>query len=332
MKYGYFDDLNQEYIINRPDTPTPWVNYLGSPEYGAIISNNAGGYSFAKSGANGRILRYVFNQFDQPGRYLYIRDNESQDYWSASWQPVGKDLNKYKSKCHHGLGYTKMTAEYSGITSSALYYVPLDKSYEVWALTVTNQSKHIRNLTLTGYAEFTNHSNYEQDQVNLQYSLFISKTLFDKNRIIQQIHGNLDAIPTHEKIDEKNVTERFFGLVGAEVSSYCGDKEHFLGKYHGYQNPQGISSGNLGNVTSYNENSCGALSCTIALAAGETKTILFLLGPNSSSEAEAIMKTYANPSENIKSEILEIKKSWMEKLKHLKVNTPSSEFNTMVNT
>ncbi len=332
MKYGYFDDLNQEYIINRPDTPTPWVNYLGSPEYGAIISNNAGGYSFAKSGVNGRILRYVFNQFDQPGRYLYIRDNESQDYWSASWQPVGKDLNKYKSKCHHGLGYTKMTAEYSGITSSALYYVPLDKSYEVWALTVTNQSKHIRNLTLTGYAEFTNHSNYEQDQVNLQYSLFISKTLFDKNRIIQQIHGNLDAIPTHEKIDEKNVTERFFGLVGAEVSSYCGDKEHFLGKYHGYQNPQGISSGNLGNVTSYNENSCGALSCTIALAAGETKTILFLLGPNSSSEAEAIMKTYANPSENIKSEILEIKKSWMEKLKHLKVNTPSSEFNTMVNT
>ena len=67
MKYGYFDDKNREYVIERPDTPAPWVNYLGSPEYGAIISNNAGGYSFAKSGANGRILRYVFNNFDQPG-------------------------------------------------------------------------------------------------------------------------------------------------------------------------------------------------------------------------------------------------------------------------
>ena len=57
MKYGYFDNENREYVITNPATPAPWVNYLGSPEYGAIISNNAGGYSFAKSGANGRILR-----------------------------------------------------------------------------------------------------------------------------------------------------------------------------------------------------------------------------------------------------------------------------------
>ena len=77
MQYGYFDDNRREYVITRPDTPKPWVNYLGSPEYGALISNNAGGYSFAKSGANGRILRYVFNQFDQPGRYLYLRYNNS---------------------------------------------------------------------------------------------------------------------------------------------------------------------------------------------------------------------------------------------------------------
>ena len=165
MKYGFFDDTNREYIIDRPDTPRPWVNYLGSPEYGAIISNNAGGYSFAKSGANGRILRYIFNSFDQPGRYLYIRDNDSKDFWSASWQPVGKDLDRYKSKCHHGMGYTRMTATYDGISSEASYYVPLGKSYEVWGLSITNDSSHTRTLTLTGYAEFTNHSNYEQDQV-----------------------------------------------------------------------------------------------------------------------------------------------------------------------
>ena len=91
MKYGYFDDKEREYVIDRPDTPSPLVNYLGSPEYGAIISNNAGGDSFARSGANGLILRYIFNQFYQPGRYSYIRDNASCDYWSASWQPVGKD-------------------------------------------------------------------------------------------------------------------------------------------------------------------------------------------------------------------------------------------------
>ena len=147
MRYGYFDDKNREYVIDRPDTPAPWVNYLGSPEYGAIISNHAGGYSFVKSGANGRILRYVFNNFDQPGRYLYIRDNQSGDYWSASWQPVGKDLAHYKSTCRHGMGYTRMTACYDGIESEALYYVPLGKSHEVWALSVTNRSDVQRDLT-----------------------------------------------------------------------------------------------------------------------------------------------------------------------------------------
>lgn len=332
MKYGHFDDTNREYVIDRPDTPSPWVNYLGSPEYGAIISNNAGGYSFAKSGANGRILRYIFNSFDQPGRYIYIRDNKSLDYWSASWQPVGKDLDDYKCQCRHGMGYTRMSADYDKISSEATYYVPLGGSYEVWALSVTNHSAQDRELTLTGYAEFTNHSNYEQDQVNLQYSLFITRTLFDRNQIIQQIHGNLDAIPENANIDEKNVTERFFGLAGADVSSYCGEKEYFLGKYHNYSNPQGIISGDLGNMTSYNENACGALSCTITLKPSETKTVAFLLGTGSSENAAAILDTYASLTEMVKKELSELKTYWHQKLDHLKINTPSPEFNTMLNT
>ena len=332
MNYGYFDSLNREYVITRPDTPAPWVNYLGSPEYGAIISNNAGGYSFAKSGANGRILRYIFNSFDQPGRYLYLRDNDSADYWSASWQPVGKSLDLCRYECRHGMGYTVMTADYSGIRSEATYYVPLGKSYEVWTLSVSNHSERARDLTLTGYAEFTNHSNYEQDQVNLQYSLFITKTLFEKNRIIQQIHGNLDALPEDGQVDSKNVTERFFGLAGAEVASYCGEKEHFLGKYHGYGNPLGVISGSLGNVDSYNENSCGALSCQVTLAPGETKTILFALGPDGSEAADSILDSYADPAAQTKKELQELKSFWYEKLDHLKVRTPSPEFDTMLNT
>ena len=331
MRYGYFDDKNREYVIERPDTPAPWVNYLGSPEYGAIISNNAGGYSFEKSGANGRILRYVFNNFDQPGRYIYIRDNESKDYWSASWQPVGKDLTCYQSECRHGMGYTKIAANYDGIRSQATYYVPLGKSHEVWSLCVTNNSNKRRSLTLTGYAEFTNHSNYEQDQVNLQYSLFISKTSFIQNRIMQDVHGNLDSIPCSEQIDHKNVTHRFFGLAGAAVSSYCGGKEEFLGRYHGYGNPQGVISGNLGNITSYNENSCGALSCCMTLMPGETKTILFLLGMKSSAEADSVISCYAHPEEVVSQELMMLKKDWNKRLEGLQVNTPSPEFNTMLN-
>lgn len=332
MQYGYFDDAKREYVITRPDTPAPWANYLGSPEYGAIISNNAGGYSFAKSGANGRILRYVFNNFDQPGRYIYIRDNESKDYWSASWQPVGKDLETYKSECRHGMAYTRLMADYSNIHSEALYYVPLNQSYEVWNLTVTNNSDKVRSLTLTGYAEFTNNSNYEQDQVNLQYSLFITKTAFEKNRIRQLIHGNLDGLEEGKDVDDKIVTERFFGLAGAEVASYCGDKEKFIGKYHGYGNPAGVEQGDLGNALSYNENACGGLATVVTLQPGESKTVAFVLGMKYNDEAEAVMAAYANPTDTCEKELQELIAYWHGKVEAFQVKTPSPEFNTMINT
>lgn len=332
MKYGYFDDEKREYVINRPDTPAPWANYLGSPEYGAVISNNAGGYSFAKSGANGRILRYIFNSFDEPGRYIYLRDNDSKDYWSASWQPVGKDLADYKSECRHGTAYTRMAADYADIHSEVLYYVPLDRDYEVWNLRVTNNSGETRNLNITGYAEFTNNSNYEQDQVNLQYSQFITRTVFCGNRICQLIHGNLDGLEDGKDVDDKIVVERFFGLAGAEVSSYCGDKEEFLGRYHGYGNPEGVIQGKLNGALNYNENGCGALSSQILLEPGETKDLAFILGMKYNAEAGQILDRYQDTEKTCASELDELVTYWHGKLSHFQVKTPSPEFNTMINT
>ena len=332
MQYGYFDNEKREYVITKPDTPAPWANYLGSPEYGAIISNNAGGYSFAKSGANGRILRYIFNSFDQPGRYIYIRDNESKDYWSASWQPVGKDLSTYKSKCCHGTAYTRMIADYSGIHSEVCYYVPLNQAYEVWKLQLTNESKKEREITITGYAEFTSNSNYEQDQVNLQYSKFITRTEFKENRIRQLIHGNLDGLEEGKEVDEKIVTERFFGLAGATVTSYCGDKEKFLGNYRGYGNPIGVEMGELGGKMNYNGNSCGALSSKLVLQPGETIDMAFILGMKYEEESKEILKKYRKVSEICEREVSELISYWHEKLSHLQVKTPSREFDTMINT
>ncbi len=330
MQYGYFDDQAREYVITRPDTPAPWANYLGSPEYGALISNNAGGYSFVKSGANGRILRYVFNQFDQPGRYIYLRDNESGDFWSASWQPVGKPLDVYTCQCRHGMGYTRMLADYDGIHSEAAYYVPLGGSHEVWLLTVTNRSGRKRALTLTGYAEFTNNGNYEQDQVNLQYSQFVTRTLFDNGRIRQQIHGNLDV--QDSEVDKKSVIERFFALAGAPVSSYCGDKAEFLGGYRGYGNPIGVEAGNLGNSLSYNGNGCGALSAVISLEPGETRTIAFLLGEKDEKESAALLAAYQEPETVCGRELEELIRHWHGRFSRFQVKTPCPEFDTMVNT
>ena len=329
MRYGFFDEEKKEYVIERPDTPAPWANYLGSPEYGAIVSNNAGGYSFAKSGANGRILRYVFNQFDQPGRYIYIRDDESKDYWSASWQPVGKDLSEYKNVVRHGTAYTKMETDYAGIRSEVLYYVPLDATHEVWALKVKNNSDKVRNLTVTGYGEFTNETNYEQDQVNLQYTLFITRTYFCENRIKQVVN---EFVKKEAAVNGSVVQCKFFGMAGNEISSYCGDKEEFLGLYHGYGNPVGVENGDLGNKLNYNANGCGALSTKITLQPGEEKEIAFLVGMKEDKEADAVIKSYANVGAKVSAELETLIGYWHEKLSHFQVKTPSQEFNAMINT
>lgn len=333
MQYGYFDDKEREYVITCPDTPAPWVNYLGSPEYGAIISNNAGGYSFAKSGANGRILRYVFNQFDEPGRYIYIRDNLSKDYWSASWQPVGKNLTRYKSECRHGMAYTKMRALYAGISSEVLYYVPLDAAHEVWAVAVRNDSDVVRELTVTGYAEFMNNPNYEQDQVNLQYSQFITRTEFENDHILQLIHGNLDAVSADGKeVDNKDVGYRLFGLAGQRVSGYCGNKENFLGRYHGYGDPQGVTTGKLDGSMNYNENACGALSAVLVLNPGETAHLAFIVGAKNREESRALMARYADPAAVCPEELAALKAHWHTRLENFQIHTPSAEMNSMINT
>lgn len=327
MKYGHFDETRKEYVIDRPDTPAPWANYLGSPAYGAIISNNAGGYSFEKSGANGRIIRYIFNSFDQPGRYVYLRDDDTSDFWSASWQPVGKSLDEYKSECHHGTAYTNIMADYSGIHSEVLYYVPLDKTHEVWNVTLTNKSNKTRHLSAIGFCEFTNDCNYEQDQVNLQYTLFISRTYYRDQKILQVINENV----VNDSVDGNAVNKRFFGLAGSEVASYCGDKEEFLGMYHTYADPVAVINGDCGNKLNYNENSCGALQTKITLEPGESKTFSFILGMKDEATANEIMKAYED-EKTCAAELQELIDYWHGKLDNFQVKTPSESFNNMINT
>ena len=330
MQYGYFDENEREYVITRPDTPAPWANYLGSPSYGALISANAGGYSFAVSGANGRILRYHFDESDTPGRYIYLRDDEDQDFWSASWQPVGKDLKEFDTQCRHGLGYTKIGSKYKGICSEALYYVPLDKDWEVWYLRIANMSDRTRKLTVTGYAEFTSHPNYEQDGVSMQYSRFITASSFRENRILSVIHGNLAGTDKQRRQGD-DVIERFFGMAGQSVSSYCGDKGEFLGAYHTYADPAGVTAGELGNEDNYNGCPCGALSTHITLKAGESAWLAFALGNHSDEEAGQILDRYQN-EEIFEKELQELKDCWSSRLENFHVYTPCREFNTMINT
>jgi N,N'-diacetylchitobiose phosphorylase len=333
MQYGYFDDKAKEYVITQPDTPTSWSNYLGSTEYGAIITNNAGGYGFYQSGARGRFLRLRFNSvpMDQPGRYFYLRDNDSGDYWSASWQPVGKPLDRYQSTCRHGTAYTIIESRYADITTETTYFVPLRQNFEYWYLKLTNKSDQPRDLSVFSFCEFTNQWDTYQDSVNLQYSLFIIKgELTDDNLLRIAIQDNLT--PESGAFFKHDLAmHAWMGMAASAIDGFDTSRESFLGLYHSYHNPLAVEQGSCINSKAYGDNACGSLQTKIILQPGESRELLVMLGIG---DARTIGKqTMAEFGflERAESELQKLKAHWHDKLGSLTVETPDEEFNHIVN-
>lgn len=331
MQYGFFDDKNKEYVITNPATPRSWSNYLGSTNYGAIITNNAGGYSFYQSSAQGRFTRLRFNAIplDQPGRYIYLHDSESKDFWSASWQPVGKDLKNYKSVCKHGSAYTQIDSDYSQIKTETLFFVPLDADYELWHFKVTNTGNKKRSLKAFTYVEFANNWNAFDDQNNLQYTQYIVKTSFHKNAIN---HGsNLFIQPQADFQDKDQGRSTFIGVAGAKVSGFDSDREKFIGPYRAYSNPIAVEKGACFNSVTEGDNGCGSLQIDIELEAGETKGFTVVLGIGKADvEGQKAIKKFEN-KKNVELEFDKLKDYWHTRIEGFTVKTPDADFNSMFN-
>ena len=332
MQYGYFDDEAKEYVITQPDTPQSWSNYLGSTEYGAIITNNAGGYGFYQSAARGRFMRLRFNSvpMDQPGRYIYLRDRENGDYWSTSWQPVGKPLTQFTSTCRHGTAYTSFHAQYEGIASDVTYFVPLDQNFEYWHLQVTNNSERPREISLFSFCEFSNQWDTYQDRVNLQYSLFIVRGELTEGMLRIAIQDNLT--PDDEDIFVSDIARHtWMGLVGSSVDGYDTSREAFLGPYRSYHNPLVVEQGQCTNSEAYGDNACGSLQSNLTLQPGESRDLLVMLGiGDARTVGKRAMAEYGS-LERAELELQALKDAWHSKLGSLIVDTPDEALNHTIN-
>ena len=332
MQFGHFDDANKEYVITRPDTPRPWSNYLGSTEYGAIITNNAGGYSFYKSAAQGRFTRLRFNSvpLDQPGRYIYLRDREDGDYWSGAWQPVGKPLGVYKSECRHGSAYTIISSEYAQIRSEVTYFVPLGRSFECWRVRLSNLSARPRSLSAFTYVEYAGNWSAFDDLINLQYSQHIVRMSVEDGIIDHGTNVNIPQMPDNfEEKDQGRHT--FLALVGAEVTGYDTDRTAFLGSYGSYARPAVVERGECTGSLAAGDNGCGVLESLIRLEPGETKEFLVLMGVGrAGEEGRRAVEEFAAP-QKVDQELAALKSYWHARIGGLAVDTPDAEFNSMLN-
>jgi N,N'-diacetylchitobiose phosphorylase len=332
MQFGYFNDENKEYVITNPDTPAPWSNYLGSTNYGAIITNNAGGYSFYKSAAQGRFMRYRTNAvpMDQPGRYIYIRDRETGDYWSSSWKPVNKSPDKYRTLCRHGTAYTIIESEYAEIQCNTTYFIPLGKDYEYWHCKLTNKGTSTRKLRLFTFVEYSSNWHLWQDLINLQYTQYIL-TMKVTNGIID--HGtNIYLPPKPDDFEEGGQARHtFMGVAGVEISGFDTDRKRFLGTYGSYSGPEAVEKGVCSDSLASGDNGCGVLQFDIELEPQTSGDFVVVMGIGSAeNEGRKAVNDACKPG-LVTAEFEKLKKFWHQRLEGLHVETPDREFNSMMN-
>jgi len=321
MKYGYFDNKNREFVITRPDTPTPWINYLGGDEYCALMSNTAGGYSFHRDPRERRITRYRYNNvpIDRPGRYIYLRDQHSGEFWSATWQPIVKKKD-YKYECRHGLGYTAVKSHYDGISTETNYFVPLGENLEFWACKIKNNTNKAREIRIFTYLEFCLWQ-AEMDMTDFQYTLNIANAVNDGNLVFHQ---------TGYAPKAKRYGLAYFGS-NKKISGYDCDRETFIGPYRSECNPLAVEKGKSFNSFASGGNPVASLSVDVHLSPGEEKDVVFVLGvADTKAEAKAIYNKYTS-EKKVYSKLTELKKYWTDYLSHYQAETPDEDVNAMVN-
>ena len=318
MKYGFFDDENKEYVIEKPDIPVSWTNYLGLKDLCTVISHNAGGYSFYKSTEHHRVTRFRPNgvPLDRPGHYVYIRDDDTGEYWSISWQPVGKNFKQAKYTCRHGLSYSKFQCEYKGIDAEQLVFIPIEDDVEIWDVLLTNKSGKTRNLSVFTYVEFSFH-HVEIDNQNFQMSLYASGTNYK------------DGIIEYDFFYEPWMHHFFTSSI--DPDSYDCTRDKFIGNYRSESNPTGVENGILANSSELGGNHCAALHKRIIIEPGKEERLVFMLGVGSRSEAGYKIKEKYSKLSNVESAFDELKKYWYDKMSILKVKTPHEGFNSMIN-
>ncbi len=318
MKYGFFDDKNKEYVIDRLDVPVSWTNYLGVKDLCTVISHNAGGYSFYKSTEHHRVTRFRANgvPLDRPGHYVYIRDDETGEFWTISWQPVGKDFNKAKYVCRHGLSYSKFQCDYQGIEAEQKVFIPIDDDVELWDVILKNNSDRQRILSVFTYVEFSYH-HVEIDNQNFQMSLYASGSSY-KDEIIE-----------YDFFYEPWMFHYFTSNI--EPDSFDCIRDKFIGNYRTENNPIGVESGKLQNSSELGGNHCGSLHKKIVLQPGEENRMIFMLGVGSREEVGYKIKEKYSQLSNVDKAFNELSKYWEEKTSVLQVKTPHKGLDSMIN-
>jgi cellobiose phosphorylase len=335
MRYGFFDDSRREYVITRPDTPLPWINYLGSEAYFGLISNTAGGYSFYRDARLRRITRYRYNNapLDLGGRYLYLRDTDTGQAWSPSWQPTRHDVEEYA--CRHGMGYTIIGSTYQGIRAQTRYFVPLGETLELWQLTLTNRRHKPAGLSVFSCVEFC------------LWDAWDDATNYQRNFNIGEVEVDEAAGVLYHKTEYRERRNHFAYFACSEpLAGFDTQRDLFLGPYRSWDRPAAVERGRSFDSVAHGWAPIGSHHVRIDLKPGESRQILFLLGYHENADdrkfdppgSQAINKQTVKPildryldPDFVDAAFDALRAHWDALLGAFQVETPDVHTNRMVN-
>lgn len=317
--YGYFNE-EQEFVITRPDTPKPWINYLSNAKYHALVSQTGGGYSYYRDSKVHRILHWEDHRSDRPGRYLFIKDQKSQKSWTPNWQPFCTNFKAWQAV--HGFGYTSIHSMEQGIETQIRYFVPPDDPCEIWIVKMKNKTLNARELTLFPFVQWLLGDFYlEADHKNIM--LLYNEGYFDPR---------LQAIVAYKHRSSSRKYESYgFFAASEKPTGYELSYENFVGRYGSITDPELPRSGKCSNQPIRGESMVGVFEIPVSLKADEEKSFVFVLGftENKKEIAQIIQR-------NIKSELAEqlliqTQQAWRKKLETLQVSTPDPHFDRITN-
>ena len=330
MKFGFFDDSKQEYVITTPKTPLPWINYLGCNEFFSLISNTCGGYTFYKDAKLLRLTRYRYNDvpYDTNGKYFYIKDEDT--VWNPGWQPTKTELDSYE--CRHGIGYSRFTSSKNQVTASVLSFVPMNDNCEISQLRLKNDSSVTKNLKLFSYVEWCLW-NADDDSRNFQRNLSTGEVEV------------IDSTIYHKTEYRERRNHYAFYSVNAKVAGFDTIRESFIGTYNGADKPEAVLNGACTNSVASGWAPIAAHQLDVTLAPGEEKTFVFVLGyaenpqdekfeaPNviNKAPAKAILSRYQTDAD-VEKAFSELQAYWKELLSKYSVASENDKVNRMVNT
>ena len=318
MQYGYFDNEKREYVIERVDLPVSWTNYLGVKDLCVVVNHTAGGYMFYQSPEYHRVTRFRGNAvpMDRPGHYVYLRDAEDGDYWSISWQPVGKLLDQAKYTCRHGMSYTTYECDYKGIKASQTLMVPMDDAVELWDVRLKNTTDKERRLSVFSYCEFSFH-HIMIDNQNFQMSLYCAGSSYEENIIEYDLFYEEFGY----QYFTSNVTPDGFDCL----------RDSFLGAYRTEDNPIAVERGTCSGSHELGNNHCGSLQKDLVLAPGEEVRLIFMLGEGSREAGKKIREKYSDLA-TVDAAYTQLRDYWENKFAQLQIRTPNEGMNTLINT